>query len=227
MASTPPGDPATNFVVRDGAYLDGDKAFVLALNAQLAMRPKGNRKVFVFIHGYNTLFAEALYRFTQIVQDAKSPGVPVLFTWASRGKLTDYVYDNNSATAARDGLEHVLRLALASNADRVDILAHSMGNWVTVEALRQIKISGGMPNANKFGMVALAAPDIDLDVFKSQLRRFGTLQQAVLCHSFRGRQGAVGLEIHRRRRDPRRRRPRRQGAGDAGRDRDRSDECQG
>jgi len=177
LASTPPGDPSTNFVVSEGAYLDGDKAFVQALNAQLALRPKGNRKVFVFIHGYNTLFAEGLYRFTQVVQDAKSPGVPVLFTWASRGKLTDYVYDNNSATAARDGLAHVLRLAFESNADRVDILAHSMGNWVTVEALRQTKIAGGMPNANKFGMVALAAPDIDLDVFKSQLRSFGTIHK--------------------------------------------------
>ena len=177
MASTPPGDPNTNFVVREGEYLDGDKAFVQALNAQLAKRPKGSRKVFVFIHGYNTLFAEGLYRFTQVVQDSKSDGVPVLFTWASRGKLTDYVYDNNSATAARDGLEHVLRLALASNADRVDILAHSMGNWVTVEAFRQIKISGSMPNASKFGLVILAAPDIDLDVFKSDMRRFGTLHK--------------------------------------------------
>ena len=177
MASTPPGNPNTNYVVREGEYLDGDKAFVQALNAQLALRPKGNRKVFVFIHGYNTMFAEALYRFTQVIQDAKSPGVPVLFTWASGGKLTDYVYDNNSATAARDGLAHVLRLAFESNADRVDILAHSMGNWVTVEALRQTKIAGGMPNANKFGMVALAAPDIDLDVFKSQLRSFGTIRK--------------------------------------------------
>ena len=78
-----------------------------------------------------------------------------------RGKLLDYVYDNNSATAARDGLEHVLRLALASNADRVDVLAHSMGNWVTVEAFRQMKISGSVPNASKFGLVMLAAPDIE------------------------------------------------------------------
>jgi esterase/lipase superfamily enzyme len=48
-----------------------------------------------------------------------------------------------------------------------------MGNWVTVEALRQIKISGGLKNANKLGYVFLAAPDIDLDVFKSQMRSFG------------------------------------------------------
>jgi esterase/lipase superfamily enzyme len=32
-ATTPPGDPNTDFVVRDEKYLDGDKAFVQALNA--------------------------------------------------------------------------------------------------------------------------------------------------------------------------------------------------
>jgi esterase/lipase superfamily enzyme len=172
-ATTPPGDPNTDFVVRDEKYLDGDKAFVQALNAQLAQRPPGSRKVFLFIHGFNTMFAEGLYRLAQLTHDAKAPGVPVLFTWASRGKPTAYVYDLNSATAARDGLEHTLRLLLASNAEEVNVLAHSMGNWVTVEAFRQIKISGDLSHANKIGYVFLAAPDIDIDVFKSQMRRFG------------------------------------------------------
>jgi len=72
--SQAPGNPATDFVVRDAAYLDSERDFVKALNAQLALRPPGRRKVFVFIHGYNTMFAEGLYRFTQIVDDADAPG---------------------------------------------------------------------------------------------------------------------------------------------------------
>ena len=171
--SRAPGNPTTDFVVRNGSYLDSERGFVKALNAQLAMRPPGRRKVLVFIHGYNTTFPEGLYRFTQIVDDANAPAVPVLFTWASRGHLTDYVYDSNSATAARDELEHTLRLVFASNADEINILAHSMGNWVTVEALRQIKISANKPPVSKLGAVVLAAPDIDIDVFKSEMRRFG------------------------------------------------------
>jgi esterase/lipase superfamily enzyme len=171
--SRAPGNPMTDFVVREGSYLDSERGFVKALNAQLAMRPPGRRKVLVFIHGYNTTFPEGLYRFTQIVDDANAPAVPVLFTWASRGHLTDYVYDSNSATAARDELEHTLRLVFASNADEINILAHSMGNWVTVEALRQIKMSANKPAVSKLGAVVLAAPDIDIDVFKSEMRRFG------------------------------------------------------
>jgi esterase/lipase superfamily enzyme len=172
-ASSPPGNPNTDFVVRQAGYLNGDKEFIRALNGELARRPHGKRKVLVFIHGYNTMFAEGLYRFAQVVHDSESVAVPVLFTWASRGQLSDYVYDNNSATSARDDLEHTIRLLFASEADQINILAHSMGNWVTVEALRQIKISGGLPQIDKLGSIFLAAPDIDMDVFKSQMRRFG------------------------------------------------------
>ncbi len=174
---SPPGNPGANFVARDLAYLDGDAEFLRRLNGQLARQPAGRRKALLFVHGYNTMFAEGLYRFTQVVEDSQSPATPVLFTWASRGKLDQYIYDTNSATAARDALEHTIRLLFASNADQINILAHSMGNWVTVEALRQIKMTGGLTQRRKLGAIVLAAPDIDIDVFKSELRRFGKPQK--------------------------------------------------
>lgn len=173
LPSNAPGNPKSDFVVEEAAYLESEKEFIDTLNSELSKRPPGSRKVLLFIHGYNTMFAEGLYRFTQIAHDSKTPAVPVLFTWASRGKLAQYVYDNNSATAARDDLDRTLRLLFASDVDQVNILAHSMGNWVTVEALRQIKMSGRMPPMDKLGAVILAAPDIDIDVFKSQMRAFG------------------------------------------------------
>jgi esterase/lipase superfamily enzyme len=85
-ASSAPGSPKTNFVVRQAEYLDGDKQFIRTLNAELAKHPRGKRKVFVFIHGYNTMFAEGLYRFTQVVHDSGSVAVPVLFTWRRAGR---------------------------------------------------------------------------------------------------------------------------------------------
>lgn len=168
-----PADPRSEFAVRDSSYINDDKAFLAAINRELKSRPVGQRKIMVFVHGYNTLFAEGLYRFAQIVDDSGSTAVPVHFSWASRGQTTDYVYDLNSATVARDALERTLRLLAASDAEQINILAHSMGNWVTVEALRQIMISGKVPPASKVGTIVLAAPDIDIDVFKSQMRRIG------------------------------------------------------
>jgi esterase/lipase superfamily enzyme len=43
-----------------------------------------------------------------------------------------------------------------------------MGNWVAIEALRQMSIRNhGLPK--KIGAVMLAAPDVDVDVFRTQI----------------------------------------------------------
>src|SRR5690606_35077345 len=130
-------------------------------------------RALVFIHGYRTPFDGSVYRAAQIVHDSGYKGTPVLFSWASTGRTVDYIYDNNSATMARDGLEKTLRLLRQAGATRVDIVAHSMGNWLTMEALRQLAISGERAATLGLGDVVLASPDIDDDVFKSQLRRIG------------------------------------------------------
>lgn len=163
-------DPAKFFVAADVAGYQDEEAFSRALRADIASH---EGRALVFIHGYNTSFDGAVYRMTQIAHDAKYSGTPVLFTWASGGKTVDYVYDNNSATAARDQLERTLRLVAASGAKRVDIIAHSMGNWVTMEALRQLAITNDRDLGGKLGDVVLASPDIDVDVFKTQMRRYG------------------------------------------------------
>lgn len=129
-------------------------------------------RALIFVHGYKTSFDAAVYRMTQIVHDAGYEGTPILFSWASGGKIVDYVYDNNSATAARDSLEATLRL-VSKCATRVDIIAHSMGNWVAMEALRQLAIAGNPDLNGKLGDVILASPDIDADVFKAQMLRYG------------------------------------------------------
>lgn len=169
----PPGDPAKNFVTRAVSYINGEDAFSGRLRQAVAARPKGKRTVAVFVHGYNTDFDEAAYRFTQMVHDTGFDGVPLLFTWASRGSVLDYVYDRDSATAARDGLEHTLAMAAASGAEQVAVFAHSMGTFVTVEALRQAKIAGHPDFGGKLRTVFLASPDIDVDVFKAEMRRIG------------------------------------------------------
>jgi esterase/lipase superfamily enzyme len=167
-----PGDPSKDFVTREAAYLDGT-SFRDRLRAAVAARPKGSRTVGIFVHGYNTDFDEGVYRAAQVVHDTGFEGVPVVFTWASRGELVDYVYDRDSATVARDGLEETLRTAAASGAESVLLFAHSMGNWVAVEALRQAKIAGDGDFGGKLDTVILAAPDIDVDVFKAQMKRLG------------------------------------------------------
>ncbi|MEH0071994.1 alpha/beta fold hydrolase [Pannonibacter sp. Pt2-lr] len=163
-------------VPRSTAYLQDAAAFRRELKAELASRPPKQRSVMLFIHGYNTLFAEGLYRFTQVVHDAGFPGVPVLFTWASRGDITEYVYDLNSATVARDELQATIEDIAASGATQINILAHSMGTWLLMETMRQMTPA----QRGRINQVVLAAPDIDMDVFKDQMQRVGKLKSPLI-----------------------------------------------
>jgi esterase/lipase superfamily enzyme len=151
------------------AYSD-DAAFEAALRADLA---RHDHRALVFVHGYNNLFDDAVYRMTQLVHDSGFAGTPVLFSWASGGRAVDYVYDRDSATAARDSLEATLRLLVRAGATRIDIVAHSMGNFLLMETLRELAINGDRTLNGRLGDVILASPDIDVDVFKSQMRRYG------------------------------------------------------
>lgn len=164
-----PGDPSKNFVTTSVASYDR-KAFVAQVRK---LAPSRGRRVMVFIHGYNNRFDDAVYRFAQISYDAKTPAVPVLFTWPSRGQLLAYPYDRESATYSRDALEALLRdLATDPSIQEVNVLAHSMGNWVTLEALRQLAIRNGeIPR--KISNVMLAAPDVDVDVARTQVAGMG------------------------------------------------------
>jgi esterase/lipase superfamily enzyme len=163
-------DPSKYFMASEVVGYDTAPKFSKALSADIAAR--GGR-VMLFVHGYNTGFDDAVYRLTQIAHDAGYPGTPMLFSWASGASTTSYVYDKESASAARDQLEVTLRMLEQSGARRIDIVAHSMGTWVTMETLRQMAITGNRDLGGKLGDVVLASPDIDVDVFKSQMRRYG------------------------------------------------------
>src|SRR5258708_622630 len=51
--SNPPGNPRSDFVVRQAAYLEGEKQFVRTFNAQLPNRPPAPPTQFLFIHASN------------------------------------------------------------------------------------------------------------------------------------------------------------------------------
>lgn len=169
------GEPssALHFTLRDRAYIDTDQAFKQAVNDELAKKPKENRDILLFVHGYNNGFRDSVFRFTQFAHDSGFSGTRVLFSWASRGSAVEYFYDRESATVARDGLEKTLRHLAGTKVRKIHIMAHSMGNWVAMESLRQLQISGDATLGGKIGEVILASPDIDVDVFKSQMRRLG------------------------------------------------------
>lgn len=161
-------DPMRAFTTVEAKVMSKEAA-IAAFDQRVVKAPK--RQVLLFVHGFNTRFAEAVYRFAQIIHDSDASVVPVLFTWPSRGMLLQYGYDHESASYSRDALENVLQaLTRDPKVGEISILAHSMGNWVTLEALRQMAIRNhGLPP--KIANVMLAAPDVDFDVFRRQVHQ--------------------------------------------------------
>ena len=132
-----------------------------------------SRRVMVFVHGFNNRYEDAVYRFAQIVHDSNADVAPVIFTWPSRASIFDYNYDKESTNYSRDALEEMLtRLAKDKSIREVTVMAHSMGTWLAVEALRQMAIRNGRVDP-KIGNVILAAPDLDVDVFSRQFASLG------------------------------------------------------
>lgn len=121
------------------------------------------------MHGYNTTTSDAILRLGQFVNDTGFTGVPVLFTWASAAKAPRYVYDLNSALVARSKLKEMTDILTRTRADRVSILAHSMGTFLTMEGLVDAQLSGRLGTRKKIDTVMLASSDIDLDLFRTQV----------------------------------------------------------
>jgi esterase/lipase superfamily enzyme len=150
-------DQTKHFVIKDIQLLPKDE-----WNALVGQWPAD--EALVFVHGFNNSFEDALYRNAQIISDLSYKGVPVLFSWPSRGRVLDYLYDRDSALGARRAFISVLEtLQQQPNIKKVHILAHSMGNLVVLDAL------ASHPNdvrPLKLGELMMAAPDVDRDQYK-------------------------------------------------------------
>ena len=189
-------DPLRHFLTDATRLYQDPAAFRGALAAALRDRSSGGREAVLFVHGFNTTFGEGLYRTAQIGADLDLPGVLLHYSWASRANPLAYAYDRDSALFARDGLERLLQETAAAGADRVLIVAHSMGAALTMEALRQLAIAGDRRTLDRIGGVVLVSPDIDVDLFRQQAKRIGPLPQPfVIFTSARDRALALSARL--------------------------------
>jgi esterase/lipase superfamily enzyme len=168
-----PGDPRQSFVTVSANYLD-KQSFDSDLSAAAKWNERG--KVLVFVHGFNNRFDQAVYRFAQITHDSRAPAVPVLFSWPSHGVvgLRAYQDDLESALDSRAPIEQLLdTIGRNVNVKEITILCHSMGCLPTLEALRSEALHAGRIG-NKVKNVMLVAPDVDINLFRTQMREMGS-----------------------------------------------------
>jgi esterase/lipase superfamily enzyme len=166
-------DPRTSFAVTHQAVL-GEAQFRDAVAPARARGKK--RRVLIFVHGFNNTFPESLYRLAQVSADAKIEGTAVLFAWPSVADVGSYDADRSAALHSRDNLMALLKMVTASpQVGNVMLVAHSMGGLLTAEALRELRVQRQDRVIARLHRVVLAAPDIDIDEFRTQVQTIGPL----------------------------------------------------
>lgn len=136
----------------------------------------------IFIHGFNVNFEELIISAAKISAFYKElsggsyiPNIFV-FSWPSDGKITGYFNDLHDAeTSGYAFARGLMKLAdfLRDPSEKnicgrkINLLAHSMGNYVLRNALQQArKVSDAKPLNRMFDEVVLAAADEDHDAFE-------------------------------------------------------------
>lgn len=164
--------------------LQTDPTQTYTITAREVITPKNidkNNDTLIYVHGYNFSFQESLFQLATITTHGKLKETPILFSWPSEGSVTGYVADKNAAMYARDDLVKLLDDLMKSRArGNITLFGHSMGAWLVIESLRQLRLSGRDDVLRRIDQVVLAAPDIDVDLFKRQVETIGTLKRPII-----------------------------------------------
>jgi esterase/lipase superfamily enzyme len=166
-------DPARHFVIKAVKPLDES-------SWNSIVRDSSRDEALIFVHGFNTSFDDALYREAQIVWDMRFAGLPVLFSWASKGSLLDYYYDQQSAVAARQAFATLIaKLHDELGVKKINVIAHSMGNSVVLGALMDYH-DLSRPLLSELIMVA---PDVDRDYYVQTMPKIEKLAASVTLYA--------------------------------------------
>lgn len=158
--------------VRDITRLDRD-AFFAEFQRKLGEREAGEPShALLFLHGYLVPFEAAAIRAAQIGVDLQSPAT-AFFSWPSRGNVAAYPVDEASIEASERAMtDFLVEFTTNCGAEKVHVIAHSMGNRGLLRALQRIAANAQTRGKVRFGQIFLAAPDVDRDLFLDLARLY-------------------------------------------------------
>lgn len=166
-------DPTTDMLVASNDTYASEAIFIGQI--QRAVARSSEKEVLLYIHGYNNTFADGVLRTAQMVEDFAFSGVAVHYAWPSAGNALAYAFDRESIMASRAGLQTLIEELARLPSSKFSIVAHSVGSDLLMEVLRDLAIAGRQDVLRALDGVTLISPDIDLDVFRAQVTRIGTL----------------------------------------------------
>lgn len=159
-------DPEKHVVLLGVSKMDKD-VFFTALKDKIARSQR--KSAFIFVHGYNTTFADAARRTAQMSYDLGFDGAPVFFSWPSKEALLAYSVDETNIEWAQPDLRRFLsEFAAEIGAENIYLIAHSMGNRGITKAFASLAAETPALTG-KIREVILTAPDIDAGVFMNEI----------------------------------------------------------
>jgi esterase/lipase superfamily enzyme len=158
--------------------------FVRGLRQQI--NDTRSKDVFIFVHGFNNSFEDAARRVAQLAYDLDFDGTPMLYSWPSQASTTAYAVDEAAVGISGRRMADFLETVVAqSGAQRIHLIAHSMGNRALIEALQTYLARRAPENRQHiFGQIVLTAPDVDRDYFTDAIQQLtGSAERVTLYAS--------------------------------------------
>ncbi len=156
-------DPSKHVVLEEARELSADAFFKrLEFAADTA-----DKSLFVFVHGFNVKFRDAVLRTAQLAHDLDFAGPPILYSWPSRGRPDPraYLRDETNVQWSYTHFHSFLVQLCARLAPRaIHVIAHSMGNRAIAHSLGLLSYIQQAPEG-AIDQAVFAAPDIDADTF--------------------------------------------------------------
>jgi esterase/lipase superfamily enzyme len=143
------------------------------VSSQLKQVRPGDRDAVIFVHGYNVSYDDCALRAAQLGTDLAIKGCMAFFSWPSRGKTREYIFDEASIEASEPFIaQFMVDFAERSGASKIHIIAHSMGNRGVLRAVDRIASSAAQRSSIPFDQIILAAPDVDADTFRELCKAY-------------------------------------------------------
>jgi len=165
-------DPNKHFVLKAVVPLEADNA---RNEMAQALAGLSSRSLLVFVHGYDTSFADAALRTAQLAHDLEFPGLAFFYSWPSAGSALRYWQDEEASQLSEATFEQLLGDLSRLPATTIYIVAHSMGSRIVANALRsRVERKEATKHIRE---VLLAAPDINAELFRTVIApRLGAMQ---------------------------------------------------
>jgi esterase/lipase superfamily enzyme len=158
-----PEDPNRHFVIVQRVPQTYDQYYVELTNV-VGGSPR--KEVLVFVHGFNVSFESAIYRTAQLAYDLAFAGAAIAYSWPSEELFPRYLVDQNNGEWTISHLRWFLEdVGSKTGAQKIHLIAHSMGNRPLVNALNRIATERRSTPRPQFSQVIMTAPDIDADTF--------------------------------------------------------------